>query len=381
MAHKRKRMLEKDPLSGFQKKIEKLRSEGKNQKATYLEQRYFDLLVDFNGDEQSAARQALLESYKISHDNVPSLDSPGTLGKALNSIKLKRATMQANKKMRKASREIEERGIQQANQKIEEANRIIKEGQKMAWNRVPKEDRKKFIEIGGKIGGDFQEWNEDVKEIQKEEKYLKLLKRSKKPRMDHIKCPHCKSLYKSNLERCPTCGALNSRLAKKQREAERRAIIKKDPYDKSGMKPSEIKRMLKERGKWKEVNYGLPSTGESDKQMKEWEEKRGEEKKEKGEGGTGKSAGIPCPECGSTATEATGKKDVIWCPVCNRRVRIPEPEGEESAISNVIHSSFTTIIISVIVGLLIPIIFGSSFDFLGTMLIGLGIIFLGFSRI
>lgn len=127
--------------------------------------------------------------------------------------------------------------------------------------------------------------------------------------------------------------------------------------------------------------YNVPTSDESKKQMDDWDRKRKEGKEEQSPG-TGESAGKPCPECGSTATQTTNKPNVIYCPVCKKSYVVKkEREPGESSIPSLLHSSFTIIIISAIIGLMVPLIFGPSFGTLGTGLIGLGIIFLGLSKI
>jgi len=86
-----------------------------------------------------------------------------------------------------------------------------------------------------------------------------------------------------------------------------------------------------------------------------------------------------CPECGSspvlTIPEDPGK---LYCPACGHRFSAKQ---KETAFSNIIHSDITVIFISTLAGLMIPVIFGSTFGLLGTALIGVGVIFLGLSKL
>lgn len=152
----------------------------------------------------------------------------------------------------------------------------------------------------------------------------------------------------------------------------------------------EIDRLMGMRPRAYDEKYNVPTAEESEKQMKEWERKRKEKKKGKGKEeripGTGVTAGLVCPECGSNATETTNKPNVIYCPVCKKTYVIKkEVESEGGAIyntlSDVIHSSMTTIVVSAIIGLFIAFYLGQFFNPLGCMFIGLGIIFMGLSRI
>jgi|GEM_PF-2615044 len=86
-----------------------------------------------------------------------------------------------------------------------------------------------------------------------------------------------------------------------------------------------------------------------------------------------------CPECSSSPVLTIPEKPgYLYCPACGHEFSAKQ---KEKGFSNIIHSDITVIFISTLAGLLVPVIFGSTFGLLGTALIGVGIIFLGLSKL
>ncbi len=104
---------------------------------------------------------------------------------------------------------------------------------------------------------------------------------------------------------------------------------------------------------------------------------RPDEEEEPGEETPPQPAGLLCSYCGSSNTVVV-KPGLVKCNTCGKTQKVGG--GGESAISDIVHSSMMTIIISALIGLAIPMIFGSDFGLLGTTMIGVGIIFLGLSK-
>ncbi len=120
-----------------------------------------------------------------------------------------------------------------------------------------------------------------------------------------------------------------------------------------------------------------PTSEESEKQMKEWERKR-ESKSEQME-----LKGVKCPHCGSKDIMYDGRIGRYICKNCGySSVNADDfyTSKSQSAFSEFTHSSFLTMALYAIIGILFPIIFGNTFDYLGTVLVGVGIILLGFAK-
>ena len=126
---------------------------------------------------------------------------------------------------------------------------------------------------------------------------------------------------------------------------------------------------------------GILDYNKEEEAKKYLEEKKEAESEEKGKSGI--EIQRVCPRCGSTPVLTTETPGILYCPSCGAEfpAKTKSEDTAGTAISNIIHSSITTIVISALIGLMIPTIFGSQFGMLGTTLIGVGIIFLGLSKI
>lgn len=97
-------------------------------------------------------------------------------------------------------------------------------------------------------------------------------------------------------------------------------------------------------------------------------------------GGTARDA--KCPKCGERNARVTDE-GVYICQKCGYSSRnaddfFPKIKEGESGLSDIIHSSYMPVAVAAFVGLMIPILFGAS---MGTILVCVGIIFLGLSKI
>lgn len=87
---------------------------------------------------------------------------------------------------------------------------------------------------------------------------------------------------------------------------------------------------------------------------------------------------IVCPNCGATNLITSGVPGHLVCPACGKT--FPAKMRTTSAASSIVHFSFVPIVVGGVIGALIPILLSDMFGTLGTTLIGVGIFFLGLSK-